>query len=94
MSDTAVMPSVFAYLDGKQAGLEGKSYTDNPYARGFTKLGALKPSDKTRAAFEAWEEGRTSIGRHATAQEVADALKYDPSQFKRKANKFYAGSRS
>jgi hypothetical protein len=89
MTDTLLLCQL-AMIEGKQAAVAGKTYNDNPYARGFTKLGAIKPSDETRDQFEAWIIGLGSIGRPATPQEVADALRYDPSQFKRKSNRFYA----
>lgn len=78
-----------AFVEGKQAAVSGKTYNDNPHARGFTKLGAIKPSEETRELFDAWANGFGSIGRRATPQEVADALRYDPSQFKRKSNRYY-----
>lgn len=78
-----------AFIEGKQAAVAGAKYNDNPYARGFTKLGAIKPNEETAELFDAWANGYGSIGRCATPQEVADALKYDPSQFKRKSNRYY-----
>jgi hypothetical protein len=90
MTDLTVLPQTLAFIEGKQAAVAGKSYNDNPYARGFTKLGAIKPSEETRIQFDAWESGRGSIGRPATPQEVRDAAITDPSQFKRKSNRYYA----
>lgn len=59
-----------AFLEGKQAAAQGKSVNDNPYFTGeFTKLGTPKLSEDGHK----WREGFSSIGRRATAQEVADA---------------------
>lgn len=90
MTDKAVLPATLAFLEGKNAALNGATYDDNPYARGFTKLGAIKPSDETRVQFDAWAQGRGSIGRHATVEEIRMAAMFHSSHFKRKSNRYYA----
>lgn len=75
-----------AFLEGKQAAAQGKSVDDNPYFTGeFTKLGTPRLSEDGHA----WREGFGSIGRRATAKEVANAEELDVSRFRRKSNRYY-----
>lgn len=65
-------------LEGKQAAAQGKALSDNPYFTGeFTKLGTPKLSDEGHL----WNEGFQSVGRRASAKEVADAQAYELRNF-------------
>jgi hypothetical protein len=74
-----------SYENGKQARIEGKKSTDNPFIIGYTKLGSPKLSDE---GIE-WEQGFNSIGRIADKKEVQAANSVEVSRFRRKANRYY-----
>lgn len=70
---------------GRQAKLDGKAATDNPFITGYTKLGSPKLSDE---GIE-WEAGYNSIGRVASKAEMNEAAKVDVSRFRRRSNNYY-----